>query len=69
MRGGSGVRGGTFVQGWILSFFGKDCNRKIHIEDLPNYGISVPIKLANKLTGVEKQLELTAQWVSVSKVN
>ena len=69
MWGGSGVRGGTYVQGWILSFFGKSCNKKIHIDDIPSYGISVPIKLVNKLTCVEKQLELTADWVSVSKVN
>lgn len=42
---------------------------KVEISEIPKTSISVPIKLVNKLTMTEKNLELIADWVSVSKVN
>ena len=44
-RGMSGIKGGTYVQGWILHFFGID--RKTHITDIPSFDITVPIKMIN----------------------
>ena len=55
------------MEGWILDFFGLDY--KTHISDIPSFDISVPIKLINELTKTVKNLELKADWVSVSKVN
>ena len=66
-RAMSGVRGGTYVEGWILHFFGKD--GRTHITDIPVFDISVPIKLVNELTKTVKHLELKTNWISVSKVN
>ena len=67
MFGRSGVRGGTYVQGWILNFFG--IYQKTHILEIPSFEIEVPIKLVNKLTGITKHLQMKSNWVSVSKVN
>ena len=45
---GSGSRPGKYVEGWILDFFG--ISGRTHVDDIPNYQISVPIKLINELT-------------------
>ena len=66
-RAMSGVKGGTYVEGWILEFFGL--SDRTHIDNIPCFDISVPIKLVNELTHTIKHLELKADWVSVSKVN
>ena len=42
----SGVRGGTYIEGWILHFFGM-CGRT-HINEISNVVIKVPIKLIDK---------------------
>ena len=59
-------RGGTYVEGWILNFFG--IYHRTHIDDIPNTGLGVPIKLINELTSTEKELEMLIDWVSVSKL-
>ena len=39
------------------------------MEEIPSFGITVPIELVNEWTHTTKNLELLADWVSVSKVN
>ena len=50
-----------------MHFFGK--TSRTHIDSIPNYDVSVPIKLVNELTKTVKHLELKVDWVSVSKVS
>lgn len=64
-RVGSGLRSETFVEGWILHFYG--IYSSIEAGKIPTTEISVPISLVNKVTKKDKKLELRANWVSVSK--
>lgn len=66
-RVGSGIRSETFVEGWILHFYG--IYRSVELDKIPRTVVSVPIKLVNMVTNRTKMLELRADWVSVSKVN
>ena len=63
----SGIKDGTYVEGWILHLFGE--YERTHIDDIPGLQIEVPIKVVNALTEEEKDFTLAADWVSVSKVN
>ena len=64
-RVGSGLRSETFVEGWILHFYG--IYSSIEAGKIPTTEVSVPINLVNKVTKKNKKLELRANWVSVSK--
>ena len=66
-RIGSGGDVQTNIQGWILHFFGEYV--KMDLDNVPDYSISVPVELVNHLTGTTKNLEIVANWLSVSKVN
>lgn len=66
-RIGSGGDVQTNIQGWILHFFGE--YEKMDLDDVPDYSIAVPVELVNYLTGTTKNLEIVANWLSVSKVN
>ena len=57
----------NWIDGWILHFFG--IYKKTDICDIPNYSISIPIKLINQFTGMEKNLILGGGWVGVSKLD
>lgn len=57
----------TWIDGWILHFFG--IYKKIDICEIPNYTISVPIKLINNMTGTEKDLILGGGWIGISKID
>jgi hypothetical protein len=62
----SGSYVNTKIEGWILHFFGL--YEKIDLDFVPNYSISVPIEFENHLTGMKKNLDIIANWLSVSKV-
>jgi hypothetical protein len=64
-RIGSGSQTQTNIDGWILHFFG--IYQKVDLDDVPDYTISVPIKLVNLDAGYEKKLELCANFISTSK--
>jgi len=66
-RIGSGSDIETKIEGWILNFFGK--YEKMDLDDIPDYSISVPIELKNELTGITKELDLVANFSSVSKLS
>lgn len=66
-RIGSGGQTQTTIEGWILHFFGE--YERMDLDDVPDYSISVPIELENKLTGTKKDLNIIANWLSVSKVD
>jgi hypothetical protein len=66
-RVGSGGDVATKIEGWILHFFG--IYSKMDLDDVPDYSINVPVELINQLTGTKKDLQLRANWLSVSKVN
>jgi hypothetical protein len=51
----------NWIDGWILHFFG--IYKKTEIDDIPNYSISVPVKLINEFTGITKELILGGGWV------
>ena len=57
----------TWIDGWILHFFG--IYKKTDFDDIPNYTISVPIKLINQFTGIEKNLILGGGWSGISKLD
>ena len=60
-------RGELYVEGWILHFFG--IYEKCDITEIPHFAIDVPIKLINQWTKETKDLELSADWISVSMIN
>jgi hypothetical protein len=64
---GSGGQTQTMIEGWILWFFGE--YEFMDLDNVPDYSISVPIELENKLTGTKKNLDIVAGWLSVSKMN
>lgn len=66
-RIGSGGQIQTTIEGWILHFFGE--YERMDLDDVPDYSISVPVELENKLTGTKKDLNIIANWLSVSKVD
>lgn len=57
----------NWIDGWILHFFG--IYKKTEIDCIPNYTISVPIKLINELTGIEKNLILGGGFVGITKID
>jgi len=66
-RIGSGGQTQTMIEGWILHFFGE--YKRMDLDDVPDYSISVPVELENQLTRTKKDLDIVANWLSVSKVN
>jgi hypothetical protein len=66
-RIGSGYQKQIFIEGWILHFYG--IYDRVDLDYVPSYSIKVPIELVNQLTRQTKDLELYADWVSISKVD
>jgi hypothetical protein len=66
-RIGSGGQVQTMIEGWILHFFGK--YERMDLDDVPDYSISVPVKMENKITNTTKNLNIVANWLSVSKLD
>ena len=53
-RVGSGFRSETFVEGWILHFYG--IYDFVEVGKIPNTLVTVPIDLVNKVTKKKKSL-------------
>ena len=53
-RLGSGGDSDTYVEGWILHFFG--IYDKVEVGDIPSTATKVPIKLVNMITKVRKNM-------------
>ncbi len=64
-RVGSGGQTQTHIEGWILHFYG--IYSQIDLDDVPDYSIAVPVELYNEFTNQTKQMEIKANWVSISK--
>ena len=64
---GSGGQTQTEIEGWILHFFG--IYDKVNLDRVPDYAISVNVRLDNMDTGTKKDLELCANFISVSNVD
>lgn len=64
-RIGSGGQKQTHIEGWILHFYG--IYDRVDLDDVPDYSIAVPVELYNEFTNQTKQMEIKANWVSVSK--
>lgn len=64
-RRGSGST--TNIEGWITHFYG--IYKRISIDEFPSSMTEVPIKLINKMTGIDKDLKLTNDWCCISKIN
>lgn len=64
-RIGSGGQIQTHIEGWILHFYG--IYSRVDLDEVPDYSISVPVELYNEFTDTTKQMEIKANWVSISK--
>ena len=56
------------LKGWFLHFFGM-YGSDYATDDVPNYGVKVPVHLFNQYTNQEKDLQISCNWLSVSKVD
>ncbi len=64
-RVGSGGQTQTLIEGWILHFYGiYSC---VDLDNVPDYSIAVPVELYNEFTDQTTQMEIKANWVSISK--
>jgi hypothetical protein len=66
-RVGSGGQIQTHIEGWILHFYG--IYDRVDLDEVPDYSIAVPVELYNEFTNQTKQMEIKANWVSISKPN
>ena len=55
----------TSIDGWLLHFVGiYSC---VNLYDIPTYSLSIPIKVINEFTNEIKQIDITSNWISISK--
>jgi hypothetical protein len=66
-RIGSGSQVQTFLEGWILYFFGE--YGRMDLDEVPDYSYNVPVILINQVTKTKKNLDIVGNWCSVSKIN
>lgn len=64
-RGRLGSGSTSYVSGWILKFF--NVHTKIEMSDVPEYTISVPVEIHNKLTATKKKVQLIGGFGGVIK--
>lgn len=65
VRIGSGGDTEMYIHGWITHFYG--IYEVVPLYRIPEYSVSVPIKLINHCTKTTRDLDLRVRWSSVSK--